>query len=332
MSPGGAQARQGIVRFGEFEVDFFRQTLALSGVRTKLQKQPFQVLELLIQRAPGIVSRDEIRRHVWGDSVYIDAPQSINFCIRQIHLALGDTSPGRFIETLPRQGYRFIAPLEGVAEDTGSSERPPGGGSRTRTATPRWLVRGLVIFLAFATILAVSYRVLKRNALPVVVRISPITTYPGDEREPSLSPDGRQVAFSWEGEKGDNRDIYVTLLGEPHPLRLTSEPEDDAYPAWSPDPLGPVEGGDGVIEDRYFADVRPQPSETRLILIGINPCSPDTRLDAQETPAKSDGDRVSSVVGPKLPNEVFDVKINRSFGDGEATRYLFIAVAIANQP
>jgi hypothetical protein len=73
-------------------------------------------------------------------------------------------------------------------------------------------------------------------------------------------------------------------------------------------------------------------SETRLILVGINPCSPDTRLDAQETPAKSDGDRVSSVVGPKLPNEVFNVKINRSFGNGEATRYLFIAVAIANQP
>ena len=69
-----------------------------------------------------------------------------------------------------------------------------------------------------------------------------------------------------------------------------------------------------------------------LILIGVNPCSPDTRLDVQETPAKSDGDRVRSVVGPKLPNEVLNVKIDRCFGDSEAARYLFIAVAIANQP
>jgi hypothetical protein len=69
-----------------------------------------------------------------------------------------------------------------------------------------------------------------------------------------------------------------------------------------------------------------------LILIGINPCSPDTRLDVQETPTKSDGDRVGSIIGPELPNEVLNVKIDRRFGNGKATRYLFIAVAIANQP
>ena len=65
--------------------------------------------------------------------------------------------------------------------------------------------------------------------------ISRITTYPGDEREPSLSPDGRQVAFSWGGEKDENRDIYVVLVGEQHRIRLTSDPAEDAYPAWSPD-------------------------------------------------------------------------------------------------
>jgi dipeptidyl aminopeptidase/acylaminoacyl peptidase len=75
----------------------------------------------------------------------------------------------------------------------------------------------------------------KQDTISAVVRISPVTTYPGDERESSLSPDGRQVAFSWGGEKGDNRDIYVTLLGEQHPLRLTSHPAEDAHPAWSPD-------------------------------------------------------------------------------------------------
>jgi TolB-like protein/DNA-binding winged helix-turn-helix (wHTH) protein/Tfp pilus assembly protein PilF len=116
MAAGAGQSRQETIRFGEFELDLSCQTLLHGGVRAKLQKQPFQVLELLVQRAPEIVSREEIRRHVWGDTVHIDATQSINFCIRQIRLALGDTSAApRFIETLPRQGYRFIAPLQVIA-------------------------------------------------------------------------------------------------------------------------------------------------------------------------------------------------------------------------
>jgi DNA-binding winged helix-turn-helix (wHTH) protein len=120
MAAGEAHARQEIVRFGQFELDLSRHTLSLRGVRTKLQKQPFHVLELLIRRAPEVVSRDEIRRHVWGNDVYIDATQSINFCIRQIRLALGDTSAGsRFIETLPRQGYRFVEPLEAFRRTPG---------------------------------------------------------------------------------------------------------------------------------------------------------------------------------------------------------------------
>src|SRR5262245_54287026 len=120
-----AQARQQNIRFGEFELDVFRQTLTHGADRAKLQKQPFQVLELLVQRAPGIVSREELRRHVRRDAVYNDARQSMNFLIRQIRLALGDTSASpRFIETLPRQGYRFLAPLEGVPADTDISEHP----------------------------------------------------------------------------------------------------------------------------------------------------------------------------------------------------------------
>jgi Tol biopolymer transport system component len=60
-----------------------------------------------------------------------------------------------------------------------------------------------------------------------------VTSYPGDEREPSLSPDSRQVAFSWDGEDG-RRHIYVKLLGEERPLRLTQDPGEDSFPAWSP--------------------------------------------------------------------------------------------------
>ncbi len=221
-------------RFCDFELDLPNRTLSHHGVRAKFQKQPFQVLELLVQRAPEIVSREEIRQHVWGDAVYIDATQSINFCIRQIRLALGDTSARpRFIETLPRQGYRFIATLDETPGNTPISEHVPVQESRREIAIRRWLISGLVALVAFVAVISVALG--RRETASSVVGIRPVTTFPGDEREPSLSPDGRQVAFSWEGKKGDNRDIYVALLGEQDPLRVTFDSAEDAYPAWSPD-------------------------------------------------------------------------------------------------
>jgi Tol biopolymer transport system component/DNA-binding winged helix-turn-helix (wHTH) protein len=236
MRTPGTQARHEAVRFGEFEADLYRQTLSITGVRIKLQNQPFQVLELLIRRAPDVVSRDEIRRHVWGDGIHIDATQSISFCIRQIRSALGDTSSGaRFIETLPKQGYRFIAQVEAVPASPLSSEAPGIQNSQPPVKRRRRLLLSVAVLIATVVIGGIWGRLLKRDAISGVAEISPVTTYPGNEREPSLSPDGRQVAFSWEGDRGDNRDIYIVPVGEQHPLRLTSAPEEDAFPAWSPD-------------------------------------------------------------------------------------------------
>jgi WD40-like Beta Propeller Repeat len=147
----------------------------------------------LIERAPEIVSRDEIRRHVWGDAVNVDSAQNIDFCIRQIRAALGDTSEGHVIETLPRQGYRFIAPLERVPENTGISENPPDQVSRRRTTTSHWLIAGLAALVALAVIVGASEWIVRPKPVSGVTGISRITTYPGDEREPSLSPDGRQT-------------------------------------------------------------------------------------------------------------------------------------------
>jgi Tol biopolymer transport system component/DNA-binding winged helix-turn-helix (wHTH) protein len=233
MSAAGVSGRRDVARFGEFEVDFLRHTLSRSGVRINLQRQPLKVLELLIHHAPDIVSRDEIRRHVWGEDVYVDSAQNTNFCIRQIRAALGDTSEGRLIETLPRQGYRFVAPLDAAPESTGASEHSPDPVSRPGTSR-RWLIAGLCALVSLGLTAGVWNWVLRRVPDSGVAQITPITSYPGDEREPSLSPDGRQVAFSWGGQKGENRDIYVAMVGEQNPMRLTSDPAEDAWPAWSP--------------------------------------------------------------------------------------------------
>ncbi len=240
MSTGEAPARENVLRFGEFELDLDRQTLSRRGIRLKLQNQPRQVLTLLIQRAPEIVGRDEIRQRVWGNDIYIDTEQSINFCIRQIRGVLLDNAAApRFIETLPREGYRFIAPLEGVVlqERSDYSGVPPPKQEITDVAARpnrhRWVIVSIAL-VAMLIVAAFAFWILRRDVLVRVSGISPVTSYPGDEREPSLSPDGRQVAFSWDGEDG-RRHIYVKLLGEERPLRLTQDPAEDSFPAWSPD-------------------------------------------------------------------------------------------------
>jgi DNA-binding winged helix-turn-helix (wHTH) protein/tetratricopeptide (TPR) repeat protein len=105
-----------IFRFDAFELDTASGELRRSGDRIKLPPQPFRVLELLIRRSGEVLSRDEIRERIWKEDTFVDFEQGLNFCIRQIREALGDTAAGpRFIETLPRRGYRFLAPVEAPA-------------------------------------------------------------------------------------------------------------------------------------------------------------------------------------------------------------------------
>ena len=99
-------------RFGAFELDAGRGELRLSGDVVKLAPQPLKVLELLARRSGEVLTRNEIREHVWCGDTFVDFEQGLNFCIRQIREALGDTADKpRFIETLPRRGYRFLMPV-----------------------------------------------------------------------------------------------------------------------------------------------------------------------------------------------------------------------------
>lgn len=101
-----------ILRFDVFELDTAAGELRRNGERIKLPPQPFRVLELLVRRGGEVLTRADIRERIWCDS-FVDFEQGLNFCIRQIREALGDTADApRFIETLPRRGYRFLLPLE----------------------------------------------------------------------------------------------------------------------------------------------------------------------------------------------------------------------------
>jgi DNA-binding winged helix-turn-helix (wHTH) protein/tetratricopeptide (TPR) repeat protein len=105
-----------IFAFAAFEFDAGRGELRLKGDPVKLARQPLKVLEVLLRRSGDVVTRDEIREHVWRGDTFVDFEQGLNFCIRQIREALGDSADTpRFIETLPRRGYRFLMPVTAAA-------------------------------------------------------------------------------------------------------------------------------------------------------------------------------------------------------------------------
>jgi DNA-binding winged helix-turn-helix (wHTH) protein len=100
-----------VIRFATFEVDLQAQELRKSGLRVKLTGQPFQVLAILLEHPGQVVTREELQKRLWPDT-FVDVDHNLNTSINKIREALGDSSESpRFVETLPRRGYRFIAPL-----------------------------------------------------------------------------------------------------------------------------------------------------------------------------------------------------------------------------
>src|SRR5215471_11486096 len=101
-----------VIRFATFEVDLHAQELRKAGLRLKLSGQPFQVLAVLLEQPGIVVTREELQKRLWPDT-FVDVDHNLNTAINKIREALGDSSENpRFVETLPRRGYRFIAYVE----------------------------------------------------------------------------------------------------------------------------------------------------------------------------------------------------------------------------
>jgi DNA-binding winged helix-turn-helix (wHTH) protein/tetratricopeptide (TPR) repeat protein len=104
-----------ILRFGAFELELRAGELRKSGLRIRLQQQPLQILQMLVERSGEVVTREELRRKLWPAGTYVDFERSLNKAMVRLRDALGDSADfPRFIETLPRKGYRFLAPVEGA--------------------------------------------------------------------------------------------------------------------------------------------------------------------------------------------------------------------------
>ncbi len=112
------------IRFGVFEVDLAAGELRKHGSRIRLQEQPFQVLACLLDRAGEVITREELRQKLWPADTFVDFDHSLNTAINKLREALGDSaSSPRYVETLARRGYRFLAPVQPT--DPNSQASPP---------------------------------------------------------------------------------------------------------------------------------------------------------------------------------------------------------------
>ena len=155
-----------IVRFGTFEADLNARELRKGGVKIKVHGQPFEVLTLLLARRGEIVPREELRQKLWPMDTFVDFDHGVNTAINRLREALGDSAENpRFIETVPRRGYRFVAPLEmRNSADSGAtvlgSETSSSGAIRTKekATSPSYGIRAKV--LASAVVAAIALLVI----------------------------------------------------------------------------------------------------------------------------------------------------------------------------
>ena len=226
-----------LVRFGAFEADLRTGELRKDGVKLKFSGQPFQVLAILLERPGDVVTREELQKRLWPDT-FVDVERNLNTAVNKIREVLGDSSENpRFVETLPRRGYRFIGDLEPPPQTAVPVEL-----NHERHSRRTWLKIAASVF-AVAVLAAGAFVVSrwpKRDDRPEskVLTPLPFTAFLGQETAPAISPDGSRIAFSWNGgpETGAKGfDLYVKSIGSETILRLTHYPSNWISSTWSPD-------------------------------------------------------------------------------------------------
>lgn len=219
-----------VYEFGPFTADPEVGVLIRSGKIVPLTPKAFEVLLALIRSGGTAVTRDHLLQAVWGDAFVEDA--NLTNAIWVLRKAFGENGDARYIETIPRRGYRFTAPVR---------ERSPGVSREAeikQTATRRGyhLVFGLglasVLLLALA-----AFSVVRPHNSSQNLRYEQLTFFPDAVRSPALSPDGRMVAFLRCSGTGINcrGQLYLKVLPNGEPIALTRSPMVKAMPAFSPD-------------------------------------------------------------------------------------------------
>lgn len=245
-----AERKHSLARFGDFVVDLRSYELLRQGVRIKVQAQPLELLTFLIERPGELITREQLRERLWGSETYVDFDQALNKAVKKIRAALGDSvDEPKYIQTLARRGYRFIASVDWLTE-------PPRTCWPEDPATPapaalvpaedrkrhlRWLRRPGRLVTAWATALGALLFVTAYvvHQLPPASRsaqqatLMQITFDPGLQFGATFSPDGRFIAYS--SNRDGRFDIWVQQIGGTEAHKITHLPGHNWQPDWSPD-------------------------------------------------------------------------------------------------
>lgn len=237
------------VRFGVFECDFEARQLRKHGLRIKLQEQPFRILEALLDRPGKIVSRDELRARLWPEGVFVDFDRSLNKSVVRLREALNDCAESpRYIETLPRLGYRFLQDVviidqpgseNGTSSHALSLPETAAGVAPSATAQNRtrvaWAIAVLLLFITGGTTVSLWHA----SLAPRTYSVAQFTSMQGSAQQPALSPDGKEVAFTWNaGSPSPDGLIYVQSVGNSVARRFIDDGDPahaEAAPRWSSD-------------------------------------------------------------------------------------------------
>jgi len=242
------------LRFAPFELDLDARELLRAGRPVRIQPQPLRVLEILAVQAGTLVTREELRHRIWDEATFVEFDQGLNYCIRQIRLALGDdAATPLFIETLKKRGYRFTARVEvvGGGAETVSADAPDAGkapvpsveaasaASNADLSRRRW--RRSHVYLAVTAVLLaalvgiVAVHALRPDRRPVAYE--QLTSFTEAAFEPALSPDGRMMAFLVGSDAGFPfiGQVYTVMLPDGEPIQRTHDAFYKYGVAFSPD-------------------------------------------------------------------------------------------------
>jgi Tol biopolymer transport system component/DNA-binding winged helix-turn-helix (wHTH) protein len=221
------------VRFGDFELDLQSGEIRRNGSRMLLPEQPFRILALLVRRPGELVTRDELRYELWPADTFVDFEHSLNAAIKRLREALGDSATKPvYIETIPRRGYRFVAP---VLQPAAIATPPVNVAVQPRSRALVSLLPRIAAVGTAALIVGVAARMLTAIA-PARSAWLPtkLTFTSGVNIDPALSPDGTLVAYASD-RAGVRSNIWLQSAGGGDAIRLTADDADDEEPSFAPD-------------------------------------------------------------------------------------------------
>ena len=232
-----------LIRFKAFELDLRSGELRRHGLKLKLQGQPIDLLAMLLERPGELVSREELRKKLWPDDAFVDFEHGLNSAINRLREALGDSAETpRFVETLPRRGYRFIAPIDSsvapastpLAEPTA---KPIVASPAIPAPAPVGRHRARLAILAVPAALLAGYVAARLTVRDVIdqsgFHYASLMSEPGTALTPRWSPKGDSIAYS--ADVDGVFQIFIRKVAAPSRTQITRMANDCILPFWSRD-------------------------------------------------------------------------------------------------